>query len=124
MKMRNHPKISILDASVRKRLISITALDVSLSNVDVAPARFSMPTYALSASDFLKKAYEIIRDYCRTRSTLGAKLMGDKDDRKQRREEEAARIVHVLADSNVSPQRLLWNELDQLMERAKHKYLK
>lgn len=80
--------------------------------------------YASSAADFLKEASDTIRDHCRHKSTLAAKLMGDKDDRKEQREREATKIVQAFANKSVSPQLQLWIELDQLMERAKHKYLK
>lgn len=75
-------------------------------------------------TDFLKKAADTIRDQCRRRSTLGDKLIGDKYDRKERREKEAERIVGLLAKGSFPLQAQLWGELDQLMERAKHKYLK
>jgi hypothetical protein len=58
------------------------------------------------------------------KSTLGKKLMGDKDERTTQREEEAERIVRSLASGSAPLQRQLWLELDQTMERAKHKFLK
>lgn len=50
--------------------------------------------------------------------------MGDKVERREQREREADRIVQMLSKGNVPLQRQLWIELDQLMERAKHKFLK
>lgn len=57
-------------------------------------------------------------------STLGDKLMGDKDERKEQREKEADRIVRNLSKGSAPLQSRLWIDLDQLMERAKHKFLK
>lgn len=50
--------------------------------------------------------------------------MGDKDDRNEQREKEASRIVDVISSGTFPLQQQLWGELDQLMERAKKKYLK
>lgn len=77
-----------------------------------------------AVTDYLKKTSDTIRGECRLRSTLGSKLMGDKAERKEQREREADRIVQTLASGRIPLQKQLWYELNQLMERAKNKYLK
>jgi len=69
-------------------------------------------------------AAQAVFDECRERSRLPEKIPGDREERRKRRDEEAAYVLQQWKDQLVQPPTHLWIELRDLLKLAKAKYVR
>lgn len=70
------------------------------------------------------KTAVLVRELCEEYSTLPAQLDGDKDERRERRADEAERVLKRLNSSRIPFAKEQWLSLRNKLEMAKKKYLK